>query len=219
MPSASRREKENKRMNDEKDARADGIVEEIPEESAEQAREQAGEQSPEAQAAAADAAEAGAEPEEETAAEAGQPAETAESKEEEELQMRYLRLAADFQNFRKRVEKEKQDVFQFANEKIMSDLLSVIDNFDRALETPENWQDQGMLEGMQLILKQLKEVVEKNGLEEIKALGEPFDPNFHHAVMMEQTDEYESGTVSAVLQKGYLLNTRVIRPAMVKVAE
>ena len=140
------------------------------------------------------------------------------SKEEEELNVKYLRLAADFQNFRKRVEKEKSDIYAYANEKIVVELLDVIDNFERALDHSSD-NSEGFAEGMSMIFKQFKGVLEKNGAEEMKAEGETFDPNFHHAVMTENSVEYESGKVTQVLQKGYLLNNKVIRPAMVKVAE
>jgi molecular chaperone GrpE len=140
------------------------------------------------------------------------------SKEDEELNVRYLRLAADFQNYKKRVEKEKGDIYAYANEKLVVELLDVIDNFERALEHSKD-NCEGFAEGMSMIFKQFKGVLEKSGIEEMSALGELFDPNFHHAVMTENSVEYESGKVTLVLQKGYLLNKKVIRPAMVKVAE
>ena len=139
------------------------------------------------------------------------------TKEEEELNARYLRLAADFQNYKRRVEKEKGDIYAYANEKIVVELLDVIDNFERALE--HGAENESFSEGMNMIFKQFKGVLEKSGVEEMNALGEDFDPNFHHAVLTENSVEYESGKVTQVLQKGYLLNKRVIRPAMVKVAE
>ena len=136
--------------------------------------------------------------------------------EEEALNVKYLRLMADFQNFKRRTEKEKGDIYAFANEKIISELLNVIDNFERALDAG-NAED-SFYKGMEMILKQLLGVLEKAGASEIAALGEDFDPNFHNAVMTEDSDEYESGKVTEVLQKGYILNNRVIRPSMVKVA-
>ena len=150
--------------------------------------------------------------------EAAQDAEDkAASKDEEELNTRYLRLAADFQNYKKRVEKEKGDIYSYANEKIVVELLDVIDNFERALE--HSGENESFSEGMNMIFKQFKGVLEKSGVEEMNAIGEPFDPNFHHAVLTENSVEHESGNVTQVLQKGYLLNKKVIRPAMVKVAE
>lgn len=136
---------------------------------------------------------------------------------EEELQTRYLRLAADFQNFKRRTEKEKGDIYAYANEKLMTEMLDVIDSLERAVAADA--AKGTILEGMNMILKQLKGVLEKNGLEEMKAEGEAFDPTFHHAVLVEAAEDRESGQITSVLQKGYLLNKKVIRPAMVKVAE
>lgn len=139
---------------------------------------------------------------------------------------RYARLMAEFQNFKKRSAKEKQDIHSYANEKIIRDLLEVLDNFERAISLMNNGNDDiksdendAMQEGISLILSQLLEVLTKAGLEEIEALGQEFDPKFHHAVLNEPSDEFKSGEVSKVLQKGYKLNDRVIRPAMVVVSE
>ena len=142
--------------------------------------------------------------------------ETSENQEEDEaLNTKYLRLMADFQNYKRRAEKEKGDIYAYANEKIVVELLDVLDNFERALQ--HEAADESFAEGMRMIFKQLTDVLEKSGLEEIKAQGEEFDPNFHNAVMTEDNPDYESGKVTAVLQKGYLLNKKVIRPSMVKV--
>ncbi len=144
-------------------------------------------------------------------AEASEGAETVDNE-------KYLRLMAEFQNYKRRTEKEKGDIHRYATENLVVQLVEILDNFDRALDQSEATQDKAFLEGMELIFKQLTEVLTKNGVEEIKALGEDFDPNFHNAVMMEDTDKYESGKVSEVLQKGYILNGKVVRPSMVKVA-
>ena len=138
--------------------------------------------------------------------------------EDEELNTKYLRLMADFQNFKRRTEKDKSEIYARANESIVTELLNVSDNFERALSEDTASADENFLKGMELIFDQLKGVLEKFGVAEIKAEGEDFDPNFHNAVMMEDTDKVESGKVSEVLQKGYSLNGRVIRPSMVKVA-
>ena len=159
------------------------------------------------------AEEAEAEAEKAAEAEAGKEEAGEESKEEDDL--RYLRLMADFQNYKKRVEKEKKDLYAYANENIMSELLTVMDNFERALEHDA---DENFKEGIEMIFKQLQDALEKSGLAEIPALGEDFDPNVHNAVMAEETEDYESGKVSGVMQKGYTLNGKVIRPSMVKVA-
>ena len=155
---------------------------------------------------------------------AGENADTAEAAEEkkeataeeEALNVKYMRLMADFQNFKRRTEKEKSDIYAFANEKIISELLNVIDNFERALL--HGAAGDSFAEGMNMIFKQLQGVLEKAGVKEIEALGLDFDPNFHNAVMTEDSTEYESGKVTEVLQKGYTLNSKVIRPSMVKVA-
>ena len=139
---------------------------------------------------------------------------------------RYARLMAEFQNFKKRSAKEKQDIHSYANEKIIKDLLDVLDNFERAISLMDNGNDDiksdennAMQEGISLIYSQLLEVLKKAGLEEIEALGQEFNPKFHHAVLNDPSDEFKSGEVSKVLQKGYKLNDRVIRPAMVVVSE
>ena len=139
----------------------------------------------------------------------------AEAEAEEPMKDQYLRLMADFQNYKRRVAKEREDTRAYANEKIVTELLTVLDNFDRAMEHDA---DEGFKEGMQMILDQFNDVLKHAGVEEIEAQGAEFDPNVHNAVLMEDTDEVESGHVSCVLQKGYKLNGKVIRPAMVKVA-
>ena len=134
----------------------------------------------------------------------------------DDMQAKYVRLMAEFQNYKKRTAKEKEDIYAFGAEKVMLSLMEVLDNFDRALE--QGCSDEKHAEGIKLVHTQLMNALKKNGLEEIEALGEEFDPNFHSAVLMEDSDEYESGKVCFVVQKGYKLNGKVIRPAMVKVA-
>ena len=137
------------------------------------------------------------------------------SEEDEAWSSKYMRLMADFQNFKKRTEKEKADVYSFANEKIVTDLLTVLDNFERALA--QECSDEAFANGMKLIFKQFADVLIKSGLAEIEAQGQEFDPSFHHAVLTDDNPDYESGQITEVLQKGYTLNEKVIRPAMVKV--
>lgn len=158
----------------------------------------------------------------ETEAEAEKTEEIKEDKEEkkeedEDLNTKYIRLMADFQNFRKRTEKQKSEIHAYANEKIVAQLIEVVDNFERALET-EDENIKSFKDGMELIFKQLMDVLTAAGVAEIEAEDVVFDPNFHNAVMMEDTDKVASGNVSEVLQKGYTLNGKVIRPSMVKVA-
>lgn len=140
--------------------------------------------------------------------------------ENEELNNKYLRMTADFQNYKKRAEKEKSDIYNFANEKLMIDLLPIIDNLERAVKSyKDEGKDASLTEGVEMILKQFLDVCHKNGVEEIKAINEEFDPNFHHAVMQEENDDYEANIIMDVFQKGYILNQKVIRPSMVKVSK
>lgn len=140
-------------------------------------------------------------------------------KEEEiaELNDSYLRLQADFMNYKKRTEKDKVQTIAYANEDLICDLLPVIDNFERALKTTED-KNSSFLEGTKMIYDQLIKVLVDHGLEEIEALGEKFDPNYHHAALMEESEDDE-GTILEVFQKGYKLKDKVIRPSMVKVAK
>jgi len=144
--------------------------------------------------------------------------ENAGNAETENTNDQYLRLLADFQNYKRRTEKEKSDIYAYANEKILSDLIEVIDDFERALSHEDSISG-SYVEGMNMIFKNLKGVLEKAGLTEIDALGAGFDPNFHNAVMTIAGSGYESGTVCGVIQKGYKLQNKVIRPSMVQVAE
>lgn len=138
--------------------------------------------------------------------------------EEEDNKTRYLRLAADFANYKRRSEKEKSSVYAYANEKLVTDMLGILDNFDRAF-LQETCESDSFIEGMLLIYKQLLDVLQKAGLSEIKADGQPFDPEFHDALMMEASSDFESGQVIEVLKKGYMLNNKVIRHTLVKVAQ
>lgn len=129
---------------------------------------------------------------------------------------RYLRTLADFENFRKRSEREKQDYFKYAMAGVIKDLLPVLDNFDRALEHAEEGDD--FHKGVSLIYKQLFDVLRRHGLSVVEESGGRFDPNLHEAVVTEENPNVPYHTVTAVLQKGYFLHDRLLRPAMVKVA-
>ena len=134
--------------------------------------------------------------------------------ENQDMLNRLQRLQADFENFRKRSTKERVDLLNSANQSLVTNLLPVLDNFQRALDS----QDTGKLkEGLGLILKQFQDILQKEGLKEIDSLNKPFDPNLHDAVMQVQLDDAPENTVVEVLQKGYLFRDKVIRPAMVKV--
>ncbi len=135
----------------------------------------------------------------------------------DELQDQYLRLYAEFDNFRKRTAKEKMETYGDATAKCVEQLLPVVDNFERALDAPSS--DAQYKSGMEMIFTQLKAFLDKLGVTEIEALGAEFDPNIHQAIKQsEATEEYPENTVCEVFQKGYQLKDRLIRPAMVAVA-
>lgn len=132
---------------------------------------------------------------------------------------RFLRAQADFENFRRRTRQEKEDMMKYAAADLIASLLPVIDNFERALEAGKASDPaSSLLQGVEMIYKQLKDTLASAGLEEIDCLGKPFDPFQHEAVMREPSEEHEEGTVIEVFQKGYRFKERVIRPAMVKVS-
>jgi molecular chaperone GrpE len=141
----------------------------------------------------------------------------------------YLRKAADFENFRKRMNQEKQNAIDFANQSLLLDLITVIDDFERAIKSAETQREAGkademaanynsLLEGIGMIEKNLVSQLEnKWGLKRFDSAGEPFDPNRHEAIMMEKSTEIEDPVVAEDFIKGYFLKDRVIRPAKVKV--
>ncbi|WP_010632230.1 nucleotide exchange factor GrpE [Sporolactobacillus vineae] len=137
----------------------------------------------------------------------------------QELNSRWLRTQADFDNFRKRTIKERADARKYRSQDLVTDLLEPLDNFKRALSVETATEEGASLKkGMEMVMKRLEEALKKEGVEEIPALGKPFDPKVHQAVMQEKSEDHDSGTVIQVLQAGYQLNGRVIRPAMVKVS-
>jgi molecular chaperone GrpE len=141
-------------------------------------------------------------------------------KEKQDLYDRLLRTTADFDNFRKRVSKEKDDLLRYGNEKFARELLPIIDNFERALGQAENSVDNKALrEGIEMILKQLVTVLEKFGVKDFTAVGQPFDPNKHEAMVHQESSEHEENSVISEFQKGYYLNDKLLRPAMVAVAK
>lgn len=139
--------------------------------------------------------------------------------ETEAINDKFLRLNAEFQNYKRRVEKEKTDLLKYGNEKLMTELLPVLDNFSRALSMGAmETADQKFIDGLGMIQKSLEDFMTKNGVKKIEAAGEAFDPQLHHAVMTEEREGCEPDTVIEILQEGYTLNDRVIRPSMVKVS-
>ena len=137
----------------------------------------------------------------------------------ENLNNQYLRLAADFDNYRKRQAQEREALLKYGAEECMKKIIEVVDNFDRALTMVEKIDNvEKMKETFYVLNKQLTESLSKLGLEQIKSVGEVFDPNMHEAVMQTPTDEYPEDTIINELQKGYKLGEKVLRPAMVSVA-
>lgn len=170
----------------------------------------------------AGSAEATETPEEDNAPEEEKTEEKAEEKTEEKADdgnEKYVRLMAEFQNYKKRVAKEKNDIREYATEKLVMELLPVLDNFERALAASAEDDPAGYAKGMELIFTQMVTELQKSGLAEVEAEGQDFDPTKHNAVMTEENEELESGKVSKVLQKGYALNDKVIRPSMVAVTK
>ena len=132
---------------------------------------------------------------------------------------RLLRLQAEFDNYRKRVNRERSEFVQYAVEDLICDLLPVMDNFERAIEAAHRHNNsQALLQGVEMICKQVEDVLVKRGLERIEAVGKKFDPREHEAVMQVESEEYPENTVIEEHLRGYKLKNKVLRPAMVKVS-
>jgi molecular chaperone GrpE len=136
----------------------------------------------------------------------------------EEYLHNWQRIAADFANYKRRTDEERNAVGEFGKAILITKLLGVLDDFDRALESVPEEAHEGWVEGIRLVERKLRGVLESEGVTQIEALGQPFDPNLHEAVVYEETSEYPDNLVTAELQRGYRLRDRVIRPALVKVA-
>lgn len=133
---------------------------------------------------------------------------------------RLLRLQAEFENFKKRAAREKEQFLRFANEGLIYELINILDNFERAFESANKITDFKTLHrGVEMILKQLHKLLDKNGVKKIECVGKSFDPVCQEAIAHIETDRYPENTVIEEVQKGYLLEDRLIRPAMVKVAK
>jgi len=133
---------------------------------------------------------------------------------------KYLRSQAEMDNIIKRNKKEKEEWVKYSNESLIKDLLQVIDNLENAINHSGNENSfNALIEGVELTLKGLKDTLAKSGLEEVKTFGEDFDPCFHHAVQEESSDTVEKGKILKEFQKGYTLNQRLIRPAMVIISK
>ncbi|MCP1125225.1 nucleotide exchange factor GrpE [Bacillus sp. 3103sda1] len=135
-----------------------------------------------------------------------------------ETEGRMLRLQADFENYKRRVQLDKQAAEKYRSQSLVSDILPALDNFERAMQVEaSDEQMKSLLQGMEMVYRQLLEALNKEGVEAIEAVGKQFDPHEHQAVMQVEDSEFESNAVVEELQKGYKLKDRVIRPSMVKV--
>ena len=154
-----------------------------------------------------------------TAAPADTAAADAVQKERNDLYDRLLRKTAEFDNFRKRVERDRKDMIEWAAAEVLSDLLPIVDDFDRALAAEAPPEAKVYKSGLELIHRQLGELLKKRGVTTIDALGADFDPHLHQAVAYEEVDGAREGEVVDVMAKGYKLGDRLLRPALVKVAK
>jgi molecular chaperone GrpE len=138
----------------------------------------------------------------------------------QDLFNRLARTQADFENYRRRVQREKEELVVYANQRLILNLLPVLDNLDRALATPPAPGDEKLRQGVEMTARSFREILAKEGVTPIDAVGQPFDPNLHEAVAtVDATAEHPEGTVVAEFQKGYKLGERVIRASMVQVAK
>lgn len=133
---------------------------------------------------------------------------------------RFLRISAEFENYKKRSTREMDDFRKFANQSLIKEMLAVVDNLERALisSNGNSSVDKCMTDGVNLTLREILKVFEKFNVKPIESIGQPFDPNFHQAMMQEETDDYPENTVITELQKGYMIHDRLLRPSMVVVA-
>ena len=139
--------------------------------------------------------------------------------EAEDYKDRWMRSQAEFANARKRMDKQRMDAYSNATANVIDKLLPIVDDFDRAMDNlPAEIQEHSWLEGMQLVQRKLFATLDTFNVTPIEAVGQPFDPNLHEAITQEVTDAYESGVVCRVLQTGYKIGDRVIRPSLVVVA-
>jgi molecular chaperone GrpE len=155
---------------------------------------------------------------EETQSDLGQELEQARA-EIAELNNRLLRAQADFENYRRRVQREKEDLAVYANQKLLLNLLPVLDNLDRALTTPSMAGDEKLRQGVELTARSFRDILGREGVTAIDAVGLTFDPNLHEAVMTVDSPDHEDDVVVSEFQKGYKLGDRVVRPSMVQVCK
>ncbi len=140
--------------------------------------------------------------------------------EAKETHDRFLRVSAEFENYKKRSAREMDDFRKYSNQSLIKEMLAVVDNLERALNSSNGNSsiDKCMADGVNLTLKEILKVFEKFNVKPIESIGQPFDPTFHQAMMQEETDDYPENTVITELQKGYMIHERLLRPSMVVVA-
>ncbi len=137
----------------------------------------------------------------------------------EENLARMLRVQADYDNFRRRTRQEKEDLLKYSSMKLIEQLLPVVDNFERAIHAAKDSKDpDAFAKGVDMIFKQFQQVLEHEGVEPMDVIGQPFNPEFHQAIMQVESDEHEEGVIVEEVQKGYIMKEKVLRPAMVKVS-
>ncbi|MEQ1896203.1 MAG: nucleotide exchange factor GrpE [Vicinamibacterales bacterium] len=139
-------------------------------------------------------------------------------KEKDALQDRVLRAAADFDNYRKRIERERRDLVDYAATELLVEVLPILDDLELALKQPDVPETAAYRQGVELVHRKMLDLLKKRGVTTIVAAGQTFDPNVHEAVVHE-VSEHEEGTVTGELRRGYMLRDRLLRPAMVKVAK
>jgi molecular chaperone GrpE len=145
----------------------------------------------------------------------------AKEKEAEETYDRLLRLSAEFENYKKRSSREIEEFRKFANQSLIKEMLSVVDNLELAMNSTNSHKaiDKDLLQGLEMTHREILKVFEKFNVKPIDAKGQPFDPTFHEAVMQEETNDYAKNTVINEMQRGYMIHDRLLRPSMVVVAK
>jgi len=137
----------------------------------------------------------------------------------QEINEKYLRLYAEFENYKKRVNKDKEELIKYGNESLIYELLPVIDNLEMAIKHATSNVNESLIQGVEITLKELKKTLEKFGLIQIEAENKPFDPQYHHAMSQVERDDIEENMVVEELRKGYMLKDKVLRPSFVTVSK
>ncbi|HAK89211.1 MAG: nucleotide exchange factor GrpE [Nitrospirae bacterium GWC2_46_6] len=149
------------------------------------------------------------------------PAETVESIQAElaDAKDKYLRLYAEFENYKRKVQKDKEELIKYSNESLMYEILPALDNLEMALRHSEGGNSEPLAKGVENTLREMNRILEKFGLTAIEAMGKPFDPAYHHAMSQIERDDMDNNTVVEELRKGYIYNEKVLRPSLVAVSK